>query len=195
MYACAYICIDIHTCPFTNCEDVRMCMHMHTYGCIDIHMLRHLVHEYAGICINTHTCAYIWEHMYTSACVRAYVCICTCISALGRGRGHPKNLTPPLGPPPGGPPLLNPGPPPIFAHSLPSGPPLFCSIPDPQGLPPFCSPPPTKKTKTKIPNANWLGLPPGLLGCHKQKLFGWSLARIEIFLSFHERLEHMLCCN
>ena len=70
---------------------------MHTYGCIDIHMPRHLVHAYAGICINTHTCAYIWEHMYTNACVRAYVCICTCISALGRGGEQPKNLTPPLG--------------------------------------------------------------------------------------------------
>ena len=70
---------------------------MHTYGCIDIHMPRHLVHAYADICIHTYTYAYIFKHMYTNECVRAYVCVYTCISAQGRWEGHPEYLTPPLG--------------------------------------------------------------------------------------------------
>ena len=73
-----------------------MCMHMHTYGCMDIHLPRHLVHAYAYICIHMSACAYMCEHMYTNACVRARVCICTYISARGGGE-QPKNLTPPLG--------------------------------------------------------------------------------------------------
>ena len=88
---------NIQTRPFTDCEYVCMCMHMHTYGCIDIHMPRHLVHAYADICIHTHSYACICKHMYTNACVRAYVCILSCISAVGMGEGHPENLTQPIG--------------------------------------------------------------------------------------------------
>ena len=80
---------DIHLCLFTNCEYASTCMHMYmyTYGCIDIHMPGHLVHAYADICIHTHTYAYIWKHMCTATCIKAYVCICRCIPALGRGKG------------------------------------------------------------------------------------------------------------
>ena len=72
-------------------------MHRHTNVCMDMQLPRDLVYAYADMGIH----AYVFLCIQVSICTQMHayelVCICTCISALGRGGEQPKNLTPPLG--------------------------------------------------------------------------------------------------